>query len=203
MRKTLGILMIITAVVLSLSGCEALFTKSVFTGFAADPADMSPSQLEAYAEGLLGGGDADAMAVAFTALADDLPADAADDPELYLLATDLAMGGSHLTEVMMDVADMALTGDVPADPVAFYDEVMASLDVAMLEDAVDIFSDVSALSNADEIITETQYANAAAALAIVILNDVGNDPADLNTDPRYATLQDWATLGGVDIESYL
>jgi len=189
------------------AGCEGLFTQSLFSSFAADPSEMSAAQLEVYSQGLVGSGDTEAMAEAFTALEATLPADPADDPELYLLATDLAMGGSGLTDVVLEVADMAISGDIPSDPAeltALYNDIMQDLNVSILTQSVAIFEDVAALSGAEDIISSSQYANAAAAMVIVLLDEAAGDPDSIDTlDPRYDLAQDWASLAGIDIDTFL
>ncbi len=197
MNKNLGIVILIISLFI-FAGCEALFTTSAFEKLAADPSDMSPAQLETYAEGIAQSGDSDAMAEAFDAVEENLPADAADDPELYLLAADLALGGSGLTEAIVDVA-----AEFTAGTIEEFDLVgtVESIDSALLISSVDLFEDVVAVEGAE--ITDSQYANAAAAQALVIINEAEDmDSIDLDDD-RWDNVIEWGEAGNVDLNDLL
>ena len=167
---------------------------------AKDPSDMSDAQLEVYAETVLSSGNASDMADAFEAVQDNLPADAADDPEMYLLAADLALGGSGLTEAITDVLPDVLDGGI--DETFDYESILESFDDALIAESVAVFEDVAAVEGAD--ISESQYVNAAVAQALVIINEAGGDlDAVDENDPRMDQVEAWAELGGVDISYYL
>jgi len=198
-RGGLGLLLLF-----SLMGCQDLFTRSAFAWAATDPSDMSAAQLKTYAEGLVKAGNKDAMAEAYAALVEKLPDDAADDPELYLLASDLAMGGSGLPGAMVEAVSLLATFD-PDEPGDMEDTIQAlidGIDGDLLAGSVTQFAAVAALEDgAAETITETQYTNAAVAQLFVIYQGTP-DPADITDDPRFSQVEEWALLGGMDLDSF-
>jgi hypothetical protein len=197
-RGGLGLLLLF-----SMTGCQDLFTRSAFTWAAADPSDMSAAQLKTYAEGLVMSGDNEAMAEAYTALVDTLPDDAADDPDLYLLASDLAMGGSGLPDAITEAVSL-LPDFETMDPTELENtisDLINGIDGTLLEGSVDLFTEVSALPGSADSITESQYTNAAVALLFVIYQDTP-DPADITADPDFAQVEAWALAGGMDLDTF-
>lgn len=182
--------------------CQDVFTTSAFSWAATDLADMSGEQQIAYAEEIVKSGDSDAMADAFDAIVDDLPVTAAEDPELYLLATDLAMGGSGLPDAITEV--VAILPDIDDLTEAELEEqitdIIEGIDVAYLEDSVALFTEVLAVEGVSDDITESQYTNAAVAQIFVIYEEVGAENVTSHAD--YAQALEWAELGGMDIDSF-
>lgn len=197
-RGGLGLLLLF-----SLTGCQDLFTRSVFSWAATDPSDMSAAQLKTYAEGLVKAGDKDAMAEAYAALVETLPATAAEDPELYLLASDLAMGGSGLPDAITEAVSLLpdFDPDNPGDMEATIQTLIDGINGDLLAGSVEQFTAVAALDGAADTITETQYTNAAVALLFVIYQDTP-DPADITADPQFDQVEAWALAGGLDLDSF-
>ena len=165
---------LILLVGLLLIGCQEFFTYSLFEGLQRDPADLPPEQQISYARSALAAGDVDAMADIYDKIA-GLAADG-NDPELYLLAADLAMGASGLTDVIADV----LTDDDPGT--LDYTVVLAGLDTAMLGN---VSVQVLAAEGAGGTPTTEQYLTAAGAELLGLLEGGGSLP-----DPWPATPPD-------------
>ncbi len=147
--KTAVILLFLTAL-LFLSGCQELFTTSLMEGLQRDPSNLPPEQQVSYAESALASGDTAAMADIYDEIVDL----AASDPELYLLAADLAMGASGI----VDVVDDAIT-----DPSSFtYTTDLTDVDMTMLGYVADNVIAAEAAGLAAEI-SEEQYVAAAGA----------------------------------------
>lgn len=149
---------------LVITGCQEVFTYSLFEGMQRDFSSLSREQKISYAEDVLASGDAKAMAEIY----DEIAAMAANDPELYLLAADLAMGASGITDVI---------GDFMSDPDAFdYTTDLASIDLAMLSNVADnvLAAETAGLSG----ISEEHYVAAAGAEILQWL-ELGNSlPVD-------------------------
>ena len=190
----------------SLTGCQDLFTRSAFSWAATDPANMSAAQLQTYAEGLVKAGDNEAMAEAYAALVETLPATAAEDPELYLLASDLAMGGSGLPDAITEAVSL-LPDFETMDPTELEDtisDLINGIDGTLLAGSVDLFTDVSALSGTADTITEAQYTNAAVAQLFVIYQEAADPtaPSAITGDPRFTQVEAWALAGGLDLDTF-
>ena len=192
MKKAIPILLILVLVLVLvlIASCQQIFTFSPLSFLQRDPANLPPEQQIAYAEGALASGDTEAMAVAFNLI------QGSDDPDVALLASDLAIGASGLT----DALTTALGG---GDPEAAFD----SINTGMLANSPEEFQ--NALDNGAEPGSE-QYVNAAAASAIttiLTLTQGFDDPAIDWTDgvanpPELQTALDWAAAGGIDIEDF-
>ncbi|MBI9102365.1 MAG: hypothetical protein JEY99_08120 [Spirochaetales bacterium] len=210
MRKYFSGLIILVLSIFIMTGCEDLFTTSAFEALAKDPSDMTSAQLETHAATVLSSGDSAAMAEVLTALADDLAATtAAEDPGLYLLATDLALGGSGLTDAIVEVVPDVLAGDINMDE-SYYTDLLATFDQDLISDSVTTFEAVALAAAGDDSIeiTESQYTNAAVAQALVLL-DESSGSTDIFTSPtaeQEADVQnvlDWAEAGGVDLSTLI
>jgi len=190
---------------IAMTGCQDIFTYSVLAPLATSPADMTTAQLESYAEGALSSGDSAAMKAAYDALAASLPDDVATNPDLCLLATDLAIGGSGIPNAVTGA--LSLVTSIPADPTpeetaaleTAITNLIGEIDTTILADSVDIFEDLADLAATDSTveISDTQYTNAAAALVFAIVTDP--DVADPAADPRMTTAGEWATAAGFDM----
>ncbi|MBN2050228.1 MAG: hypothetical protein JW760_07260 [Spirochaetales bacterium] len=187
------------AVLALLGGCQQVFTYSVFEelGWQRDVSTLPPEQKIAYGESALASGDTTAMEEAYNALGDLLAATtAADDPELYTLAAELAIGASGLMDTLTGA--LAALEEETVDIEALFE----ALDTDLLSDAVDL---VEALDAAEADISPDLYVNAAAALLIVTVDEAGGfeniDWENPSTDLEQAV--DWALEGGVDLEALM
>ena len=200
MGRTVIQAVLVSALLLLFIGCQDIFTQSAFTWAAQDPADMSGDQLEAYAEDVVKSGDTDAMAETFDALEPTLPAAAEDDPELYLLASDLAMGGSGLSEALSEVFQAGEDTELVFEDVL--NDVISGLDAVYLQDSIDIFADVATAAGGDPSIEieDSQYVNAAIAQAILIYEDIGAYGTPDPADPRVIQAEAWAAAGGLVLD---
>jgi hypothetical protein len=156
------------ALILLLASCEAVFTTSYLTGLQRDPANLKGEALEAYAESLLASGTAtqEELAAAYEAIADD--AAASTDPDLQLLAADLALGASGLNQVIEDTLDQIeeiLDGSATFNPL----EELAGLDLALLEESAALVS--AAADNGAASLTGTQALIGAAGELVEAANN--------------------------------
>ena len=198
--KKIIFLLLLSSLFIILSGCEALFTTSVFESLAKSPSEMSTAELETYAETVLSSGNSEDMAETFTAVEASLPETAEEDTEAYLLATDLALGGSGLTDAITDIVPDIMEGSI--DDTFDYQTVLDSLDDTLIASSVDLFTEVAAVEGAE--ISESQYVNAAVAQALVLIDEAGGDVSAVDdTDPRIDLITAWAEAGGVDVSAYL
>lgn len=206
MKKIAVVLLVLTGFTLGFSSCQQVFTYSVFgeLGLQRDVANLSPEQQKSYAQGALASGDTDAMNDAYTALADTVAATtAADDPELYTLAAELAIGASGLVDTLTGALSVVTEGGGTDDLTAIFDSILDSDEtIALLDDASGYVED---LVNAGEDVSTDLYVNAAAALLIVAVDDAGGiENLDYENPPEeLETAMTWAELGGVDFESLL
>ena len=160
--KGLLYLVLLTAL---LSSCEQVFTYSPLSWAQRDPSDLSDAQKIAYAESVLGSGDADAMADAYEAIQDS------SDPDVQYLASQLAIGASGLNEAaaeilesLDDIDDTTLQG------------ILDDVDDEMLENAIAAMDAADADSSTREDITAEDYVVTAAAILLAADVDV-TDPA--------------------------
>ena len=117
----------------SLGGCEAVFTTSLFSFLQRDPANLSAEQQIAWAEQALASGDPEAMAEAYELVKDR--ATGSSDPELTYLAGRLALelsGASALLTATLDgSADFTVAVDV--------ERIFAELNTSYLAEAGDFY----------------------------------------------------------------
>ena len=170
-RRIIGLSIMLTLMVtgsLLLSACQEVFTYSLLEGMQRDFSSLSDEQKISYAEDVLASGDADAMADIY----DEIAAMAADDPELYLLAADLAMGASGITSIVDDI----LSADDPSTLV--YADILASIDMTMMSNVADnvIAAESAGLSG----ISDEQYVTAAGAEILVWLETPANDISSID-----------------------
>ena len=135
MRRAIVGGLLIGAVLLVLSGCQALFTTSLFSFAQRDVDNLPLEQQVTYAEQALAGGDAGAMADAFAALADE--AVTGDDPEITYLTAQLAMELSGAPDLAFQVMDGTI--DFTGSPNAALEELMGSVDGDYVSAAADLF----------------------------------------------------------------
>ena len=196
-------LFLATAVIIALIGvssCQQVFTYSVFEvlGWQRDISNLPPEQQEAYARTALASGDPEAMAAAYDVL-EDLLAETSveEDPDLYTLAAELAIGASGLVDTITEaLTALAEGGDITS---------LLEFDQETIDLLADAASYIDALDEAGEDVPTDLYVNGAVALLIVAIDDAGgvenldyeNPPEDLET------ALEWANLGGVDLETLL
>jgi len=132
--------------VLLFTGCEQVFTANVFSSFTRDPSKLPFDQQVAYAESALSSGDAATMADAYDALAASLAKNNNTDADLNLLASNLAVGASGLTDQLPDLVQAAMDGEfssasaldgaiadlIPKVDYAYIDNAKQQLDSAIL-----------------------------------------------------------------------
>ena len=183
------------AMILIFISCQAVFTYSPLESFQRDPSTLSPEQRIAFAESALASGDVEVMAAAYEAIA------GSDNPETNLLAADLAIGASGLTD--------AITSLVSQSEEADFEDLFDSIDTDMLDNAVTEFSNAE---DGETDISGDQYINAAAALVLSIGGDEGFDnitwPETIPEEkpeedpPGIATAAYWASQGDFNIEDF-
>ena len=179
---TLGIL----SVLVIFSACQAVFTYSPFTFLQRDLASLPPEQQVTRAQEALRSGDADQMADAYEIVAAML--DSSEDPELDLLAADLAFGASGIMEVFTTVLQdpESISGATSDD----LEEILASLNLDLISDGAGHVQDAV---DAEGEVTEAQYILAASALIAGAAEKAGGfeEMATLTSgDPGYDDLQD-------------
>jgi len=142
------------ACLLAFAGCEAIFTASPLSFLQRDPSKLSDEQKITWAEAALASGDEEAMADAYAAIAD--LAAGSSDPELTLLAANLALELSGVTEIIdlvLDDLDAITEGTTSLDA-TFLDDILSSIDAAYVGDAGALFeqtlaNDPEAMGDAD------------------------------------------------------
>jgi hypothetical protein len=97
MRKTAGLLLL--ALLILLSGCQAIFTYSPLSGLKRDPANMTPAQRLTYAQDALASGDPATMKTAYDAIVNDT-----SGPAQYT-AAQLGVELSGVPTVLRDLAN--------------------------------------------------------------------------------------------------
>ena len=158
MKKYIPSLILLSVIVLS-SGCQAVFTQSPFAGLQRDPSNLSPEQKIGYAESLLATGDTEAMADAYEEIA-KLLEDDPDDPELNLLAAELAMGASGVNDVIEEAISAGDNFDV--------NTALENLDMDAIDSVADHVDVV--LANGGEVSDNTLVTAAATTVLSVVEN---------------------------------
>jgi hypothetical protein len=174
------------------AGCEGFFTFNLFSGLQRDPASLSPEQQVSYAEEALASGNSEAMQAAYPLIAAQAAANP-DDPELQLLAADLAIGTSGVNDMIADFdPDTATAADL--------NEVLADVDVATLGQVEGYVQTAEAAGGTP---SDSQYANAAAAIVVQEASEAGgfeNIDWDPVTNPDIQDALTYADNAGVDIQ---
>ncbi|MGC9311519.1 MAG: hypothetical protein ACP5IA_02410 [Sediminispirochaetaceae bacterium] len=156
----------VVLLVLLLGSCEQMFTFSPLSWAQRDPANLSDAQKIAYAEGVLGSGDADAMADAYNAIKDS------SDPDVQYLASQLAVGASGLNEAVQDaLADF----DAIESGSSSINDYLNTINDTMLQNAVDSMALADGDSDTKQEITQEDYLVTAAAILIINNNDIENE----------------------------
>lgn len=168
MKKKVERVSAICLLALILASCQQVFTYSPLSVFQRDPADvmarMSTEQKAAYAQSLLDQqADPDDLAVAY----EEIASDAGTDPELNLLAANLAIGAGGLGEAVDSILEtVGAGGEVD------FTSILGSLDMTMLAN-VPLHFEVAVDSGAG--IDPNAYINASAALIITLATDSDSD----------------------------
>lgn len=197
--KKISVIVLVAVTILIYTSCQQIFTYSALEWAQRDPADLPPEQQISYAESILSSGDTEAMADAY-AVIDDLLADNPDDVDLQLLAADLAIGGSGITDAIadldldnLDISVETLLEDIDLDLVAASAE--------HIEAAADLDPDA---------VSEEQYLNTGLILLAQAADEAG-DFASLSTidgvipDPGWDTLvkaDNFISLGGGNLADF-
>lgn len=186
LKGALTILLLAVAAFSAVS-CQQFFTTSTMGWIDADPASMPTEQKKSYAQSALKSGKAAKMQEALDALVSAQSSTTAEqDPELYLLTVDLAVGASGTMDAVFDTLEAYST-----DP--------SSIDIATIVDGIDAADLASAVSSMEAVaasihsgtIKESQYANAALAQTMVVVDQL------LTADPA----TDFSTLSSADLSA--
>ena len=164
MKKITVVIVVFITIVFS--GCQAVFTYSPFSFLQRDISSRPVEVQVSRAREALSSGDTEQMAEAYEIVEGLL--ETSDDPELFLLAADLAFGASGMTEVFTSVLqDMdTITESTPED----FEEVLKTLKVDLIAEGA---AHVQAAVDADAEVTDTQYIIAGAALLTSAVEKAG------------------------------
>ena len=197
MKPTIIVLFFL-GTLLMLGSCQAIFTYSPLEFLQRDVTTLPAEQQVGRAENALASGDTEEMKGAYDAVA-VLLAESPDDPELQLLAADLAFGASGVTEVFTSILQdpEALTESTPEDMLEILDTLdldLISAGASHIESAVAIGADVE----------DPQLILAGASLIASAAEDAGgfeelaaldeNDPADAAVIEKLETAQEFLEL---------
>jgi len=156
----------VVLLILLLGSCEQMFTFSPLSWAQRDPSNLSDAQKIAYAEGVLGSGDTDAMADAYNAIKDS------SDPDVQYLASQLAVGASGLNEAVQDaLADF----DEIESGSASINDYLNTINDPMLQNAVDAMALADGDPDTKDDITQEDYLVTAAAILIINNIDIENE----------------------------
>lgn len=190
----------VIAVAASLTGCEQFFTNNVFSEFQRDPANLSTAQKKTYARSAVESGDREAMSKAYNAVAEE--ALESNDPELTSVATDLALGASGVNDVVPDLAERAISGDL-SDPDAIESTVKDALDNIDTDSLENVAALVEKTRQNNGTVTEEQYALATAGLVAKKAKEAeadGKQVEDLTADD-FQEVQDFVDGAKQDLQS--
>ncbi len=151
--------------ILSVS-CQAVFTYSPFTFLQRDISTRPAAEQISRAREALSSGNREQMADAYAVV--EALLEESDEPELYLLAADLAFGASGMTEVFTQALQDLDT--ITAGSTEEFEAVLESLDLDLIADGA---SHVQAAEAAGAEISDTQYQIAGAALLASAVEKAG------------------------------
>lgn len=182
-----------------LVSCQQVFTYSPLSWAQRDPSTLPPKQKIAYAEGVLSSGDTAAIAKAYN-LINDLTIANPNDVELQLLAADLAIGGSGISDVIDNV-------DLTTLDSGSIETILTGIDLGMVSASADHIVAAEALD--PSAISPVQYLNT----GIILLSKAANEAVGGFSALSTLTSSDagWATLvqansfiisGGGNISDY-
>jgi len=174
MKKIKFIILAVITIMIYTS-CQQIFTYSALEWAQRDPADLPPAQQIAYAESILSSGDTDAMADAY-AVIDDLLDDDPDNVDLQLLAADLAIGGSGITDAIANLDLENLDTSI--------EDILADIDLDLVAASADHIIAAEALD--PTAISEEQYLNT----GLILLAQAADEAGDF-------TALNLITIGGI------
>ena len=171
--------------VLLFTGCEQVFTANVFSSFTRDPSKLPFDQQVAYAESALSSGDAATMADAYDALAASLAKNNNTDADLNLLASNLAVGASGLTDQLPDLVQAAMDGNfaTQADLATAVDAVIPTIDYSYISAAQSQLADAKTNGGT---ITEDQYLMVAVGMVLQTADTAGTSINDITSSDDVA-----------------
>jgi len=147
--------------------CEQIFTYSPVTFAQRDPANLPDSQKVSYAQNILGSGASqEDLAAAYEAIADS------SDPEVQLLASQVAVAASGINEMVSDILENL---DTFGDAGQTIDDYLAEIDDAMLANAITSMDAANADSSTSEAISPEDYLVTAAAVILTNSSDLENE----------------------------
>lgn len=178
---------------LVLSACQAVFTYSPFSFLQRDLASLPPEQQVTRAQDALSTGDTDSIAAAYIAITDILEATDTPDPELSLLAADLAFAASGMTDVFTQVLQdpESLAGATSED----FTDTLESLDIELIAEGA---THVKTAMEADAEVSSTQYVIAGLARLASAVEQAGSFDDVVGPEPTDAWYEDMQ-----DAESFL
>ena len=198
--KKIKFIVLAVITILIYTSCQQIFTYSVLEWAQRDPASLPEAQQIAYAESILSSGDTEAMAEAY-AVIDDLVTANPDDVDLRLLAADLAIGGSGITDAIANLDLENLDTSV--------ETILASLDLTLVAASADHIIAAEALD--PTAISAEQYLNT----GLILLSKAADESGDftsLNTiiigvpvelgETTLIQAQDFIVKGGGNIADY-
>ena len=196
--KKLPVIIMVTVTILIFASCQQIFTYSALEWAQRDPADLPEDQQIAYAESILTSGDTEAMAEAYEVI-NDLVEDNPYDVDLRLLAADLAIGGSGISDAIADLDLDDLENSV--------ETLLADIDLDLVAASVEHIEAAAALD--PDAVSEEQYLNTGLILLAQAAEEAVDDFGGLSTisdgDLGWDTLvkaNNFITSGGGDITDY-
>lgn len=179
---------------LFLSGCQDVFTFSPLAGLGRDPSKLPDDQKVNYANNALAGGDPEEMAEAYTLIEEMLQSDP-DNGDLHLLAADLALGASGLSDATAEL-------DISSTDPDTLDSLLDDLDADLLSATA---SHIESAEESGTEVSDSQYVNAGMALVAKEAKDAGGF-SKIDWEKPNDSLEkakEYAEKGGVDLESYV
>ena len=185
------VMLVVWLALLSVASCEMVFTTSPLAFLQRDPSRLSEQQQVVFGRNALASGDREKMAVAFELLKESA------DPEIRLLASDLAFGAAGLdVAIMSALPDIVAAGDDQA-------ALQAALDEALMDFSADDLSMMAAaaalVAGAEGAVTPApeQYLTAAVGLVAIAASlnaGVGGLETLAESDPGYAEVEQAKTF---------
>ncbi len=196
--KKISVIVLVLVSIFIYTSCQQIFTYSALEWAQRDPSTLPPAQQISYAESILSSGDTTAMADAY-AVIDNLVASDPGNVDLQLLAADLAIGGSGITDA---IANLDLN-----DLEASVETVLASIDLTLVAASADHVVAAEAIDSTA--ISPEQYLNTGLILLAKAADEAGGfsslgDPLTTG-DTGFATLvqaNTFITNGGGNITDY-
>lgn len=166
-HPALGGMVVLILLALVTVSCEQIFTYSPVTFAQRDPANLPDAQKVAYAQSILGSGASqEDLAAAYEAIADS------SDPEVQLLASQVAVAASGINEMVSDILDNLDTFGEPGQTI---DDYINSIDDTMLANAITSMDAANADSSTSETISSEDYLVTAAAVILTNSSDLENE----------------------------